>query len=253
MDQNRSLLFEANDIGRNTRKILPWVSVASGGALAVYGIVRRNWTGAAAATAGGLLVYGGVQMARQDSGLLRIVRSVTINRPIEEVYSFWHNFENFPKFMDHLDSVTVTSSRSSRWRARGPMKTSIEWEAEIVDEQPNQFIVWRSRPGAMIPNRGSVEFRNAPAFRGGTEIVVSLEYGAPGGRFGRAIAMLFGEEPEQQIHEDLRHFKQLMEAGEIPTTEGQPSGRRTAFVRMMDAVNEGKREQRERARHPQAV
>ena len=134
--------------------------------------------------------------------------------------------------MTHLESVRPTQGRYSHWIARGPANTRIEWDAEIIDEQENEFIVWRSCAGADIDNRGSVQF--ASALNGeATELIVSVDYAPLAGRLGRVFAQLFGEEPEQQIREDLRKFKALLEAGEVPTTEGQPSGRRSAWVRML--------------------
>jgi uncharacterized membrane protein len=153
-----------------------------------------------------------------------VIKSVTVSKPIEEVYQFWRQFENLPKFMTHLESVAVTDSRHSRWIARGPMGTTVEWEAEIFNEQPNELIAWRSLPGSEIDHAGSVRFRKAPGNRG-TEVSVELNYEPPGGRVGAAIAWLFREEPRLQIGDDLARFQQVMEAGEIATVEGQAKGR----------------------------
>lgn len=153
---------------------------------------------------------------RQD---VRVERAETINRPIEEVYQFWRNFENFPKFMRHLQSVEVLDERRSRWRARGPAGMTVEWEAELVQDRENEWIAWRSIEGSQIENSGSVRFQRAPGARG-TEVRVQLQYSPPAGALGRGLARLFGEEPAQQIRDDLRRFKQLMETGEIPLSEG---------------------------------
>ncbi|TMC89174.1 MAG: SRPBCC family protein, partial [Chloroflexi bacterium] len=139
-------------------------------------------------------------------------------------YRFWRNFENLPRFMEHLKSVTVIDNKHSHWVARAPAGTSVEWDAEIINERENELIAWRSVGDATIGNAGSVHFTPAPGGRG-TEVKVVLEYDPPAGRAGVIMARLFGEEPDQQVREDLRHFKEIMEAGEIPTTEGQPSGR----------------------------
>jgi len=161
----------------------------------------------------------------------RVEQVVTINRPIEEVYQFWRNFENFPRFMRHLEEVRVLDARRSRWQAKGPAGTSVQWDAEIVQDIDDEWIAWRSLPGADVENHGSVRFRRAPGARG-TEVRVQLEYYPPAGALGRGIAWLFGEEPDQQIREDLHRFKQLMEAHEIALSEGpglwrpaQPSAR----------------------------
>jgi len=126
--------------------------------------------------------------------------------------------------MDHLKSVTVNDNVHSHWVANAPAGTSVEWDAVIINERENKLIAWRSVEDADIGNAGSVHFTPAPGGRG-TEVKVVLEYDPPAGKAGAIIARLFGEEPDQQVREDLRHFKEIMEAGEIPTTEGQPSGR----------------------------
>jgi uncharacterized membrane protein len=150
---------------------------------------------------------------------VQIVRATTINRPIEEVYAFWRDFENLPRFMRHLESVSTIDERRSRWRAKAPAGMTVEWEAEIIEKRENERIAWRSLPGADVDNDGSVSFQHAPGARG-TEVRVMLRYRPPAGTLGRTIAWLFGEEPDQQIHEDLHRFKQLMETGEIPLSEG---------------------------------
>lgn len=218
------------------QKAALWGLLAGGGALAAFGAMKRGWPGAALAAAGGLMMVGGARMRSVAPGPIHVERSFTINRPVEEIYQFWRNFENLPKFMRHLKSVEAKGGRFSRWSARAPMGASISWDAEIVEEEANKFIVWRSVPGSMLPNSGSVQFLPAAEYHGGTEVRVTLDYQPPAGRAGSIFATLFGEDADQQIREDLRRFKQLMEAGEIPTTEGQPHGRRSAFVRMVQAV-----------------
>jgi uncharacterized membrane protein len=145
--------------------------------------------------------------------------SVTIRRPIGDVYGFWRNFSNFPRFMRDLESVTVTGDRQSRWRINGPAGVPIEWGAEIVSDQENHMISWRSLPGSSVENRGAVRFEEAPAGRG-TEIHVELAYRPPAGQVGRTIAWLFGKDPRQQVREDLRRVKQILELGEVPLSEG---------------------------------
>ena len=150
---------------------------------------------------------------------VKVERVTTINRPIGEVYRFWRNFENLPRFMRHLESVQPLDGRRSRWRARGPAGLHVEWEAEMLQDRPDEWIAWRSLPGSRIENSGSVRFSAAPGGRG-TEVRVQLRYVPPAGAFGRTIARLFGEEPDQQVHEDLHRFKQLMETGEVPLSDG---------------------------------
>ncbi len=147
-------------------------------------------------------------------GKVSVTKLITVNRPVEDVYAFWRNFENLPRFMAHLESVEQLGGNRSRWCAKAIAGKTVEWEAEIVDERPNESISWRSLPGADVPNRGSVRFTPAPGGRG-TEIRVDLEYDPPAGKLGAAVAKLFGREPGQQTMGDLRRFKQVMETGEV--------------------------------------
>lgn len=155
---------------------------------------------------------------------VHVEKTVTINRSAAELYQFWRDFENLPGFMKHLKSVHVINNQQSHWIEDAPFGTSVEWDAEIIDEQENQLIAWASMAGSDIKHSGSVQFQPATGERG-TAVKVKLEYESPAGILGEAIAKLFGEEPEQQIGDDLYRFKQLMETREIATTEGQPSGR----------------------------
>jgi uncharacterized membrane protein len=143
-----------------------------------------------------------------------VTEAITINRSRNEVYGFWQNFENFPRFMAHLESVQVIDQRRSHWRAKAPGGTTVEWDAEMVEDRPNELITWRSLPDSEVPNSGSVRFRDAPGSRG-TEVIVELRYQPPGGRLGALLAKLFGKEPSQQVKGDLRRLKQVMEIGEI--------------------------------------
>jgi uncharacterized membrane protein len=145
-------------------------------------------------------------------------QSVTVNRPVEEVYAFWRNFENFPRFMAHVQSIRV-SGRRSHWAVKAPAGMTVEWEAELVEDRENDLIAWRSLEDADVQHSGKVRFMRAPGARG-SEVRVDLAYMPPGGALGRAIARLFGEEPEQQVRDDLRRFKQILEAGEIPISDG---------------------------------
>jgi uncharacterized membrane protein len=150
----------------------------------------------------------------QKSGRVQVTKAITINRPVNEIYGFWRNFQNLPRFMDHLESVQVLDDRRSRWKAKAPAGTTVEWEAEINEDRPDQLISWRSLPDATVTNAGAVRFSPAPGNRG-TEIIVDMRYDPPGGIIGAAFAKLFGEEPNQQVEDDLRRFKQVIETGEI--------------------------------------
>jgi len=149
---------------------------------------------------------------REDRGM-RVTKVITVNRPPDEVYAFWHDFQNLPTFMDHLESVQITGDRRSHWKAKGPAGTTVEWDAEITEDRPNERIAWRS-VGGTIDTSGSVRFVPAPGGRG-TEVRVEMEYTPPAGALGAAVAKLFGEEPNQQVQADLRAFKQVMETGEV--------------------------------------
>jgi uncharacterized membrane protein len=152
-----------------------------------------------------------------------VERTVTVDRPVEELYRFWRNLENLPRVMEHLKSVKAIDDRRSHWVARGPLNTSVEWDSELTEDVPNKRLGWRSLEGADVPNEGAVEFKEVPEGRG-TEVKVRLRYDPPGGRLGKNFAAIFKSEPSQEVREGLRRFKQVMETGEVATTEGQPSG-----------------------------
>jgi uncharacterized membrane protein len=152
-----------------------------------------------------------------------VEQSVTINRTAEELYDFWRDLRNLPRFMLHLKSVEITSSTRSHWVMEAPVNKSFEWDAEITRDEPGKLISWRSLSGADIENTGTVRFERATGDRG-TVVRVSIEFAPPGGHLGVALAKLFGEDPKQLVKEDLKRFKQLLEAGEIASTRGQPRG-----------------------------
>jgi uncharacterized membrane protein len=153
-----------------------------------------------------------VASVRQGEGH-RVERSVLVNRPVSEVYQFWRNFENLPRFMDHLESVTVIDETRSHWVAKAPAGTRVEWDAVIHNEIENELIAWRSLPGADVNHAGSVHFTEAGPDR--TDVRVVLSYEPPAGDLGVAVAKLLGEEPSQQVADDLRRFKQVIEAAEV--------------------------------------
>jgi uncharacterized membrane protein len=210
-----------------------WASLIGGGAMVLMGLRQGSLRGALTALAGGGLIYQGatkqstIQQAQEAIGInqpIKVEKTVTINKPADELYRYWHNFENLPTFMKHLKSVNVYNEKRSHWIANAPLGNSVEWDADILEDRENEFISWASVEDADVDNSGFVRFKKAPGDRG-TEVKVVLEYNPPGGALAATVAKLFGEEPEQQIGDELRRFKMLMEAGEIATTEGQPSGR----------------------------
>ena len=143
---------------------------------------------------------------------IKVERAILVNRPAGELFRFWRRLENLPRFMDHLESVTVLDENRSHWVAKAPAGTRVEWDATIHNEVEDELIAWRSLPGSDINNAGSVHFS---PFGQATEVRVVLSYEPPAGRVGATLARLLGEEPGQQVEDDLRRFKQVMEAGEV--------------------------------------
>ena len=222
----------------NVGELERWASALGGGALAAYGLdrlVKRSMpAGLAAALVGGALLYRGVtgycpgygsmgvSTAERQVARLRIRGAYTIKRPAEELYQFWRNLENLPHFMQHLEAVQVLDDRRSRWRLQLPLGFGeLQWEAVITEDQPGRLLAWHSVPEAMVETAGHLQFREAPEGRG-TELHAVLEYRPPAGAAGATLAGLANPLFSQLVREDLRRFKNLMEAGEIPTTSGQP-------------------------------
>lgn len=222
------------------------LSALAGGALAVYGLRRSDAPGIMMAIAGASLLYrggtghchayqaAGVNTAEDGpSEAVRVEHVITINRPADQLYAFWRDLENLPTILRNVEAVAVLDTWRSLWRVKGPLGRTVEWEAYLEKDEPNQLIAWRSVPDAEILHAGSVRFTPAPGNRG-TEVRVSMHYHPPAGKFGDFAAKLAGSSPEQEIREDLRRFKQFMETGEIPTTDGQPAGHE---VSMFDAMS----------------
>src|SRR5262245_8672698 len=217
--------------------------MVAGGALAAYALRRREVPGGAAAIAGAALLYRGatghcdiyqalginradLRAAREkgtgviaDRGSdtraqlggprgIHVEESVTINRPLPELYRFWRNFENLPQFMQHLESVSMREEGISHWVAKGPAGMRVEWDARIINEVDNKVIGWQSLEGSTIATAGSVHFDETAD---GTVVRVHLQSSPPAGRLGSAVAWMFGEEPGQQVREDLQRFKALLE------------------------------------------
>lgn len=211
--------------------------VVVGSGLIYAGLRQRSLLGGVLALSGGWFLYAGAtgrfqpyaalglvrEEGRSGKGLI-VERSITIGKPRRDVYPYWRNFSHLPSFMEHLENVTPIDDYRSHWVARAPLNRKVEWDAEIIDERPNELIAWQSLPGASVTHRGDVRFADAPGGRG-TEITVHLIYQPPLGTAGAALARLFTEEPGQQIGEDLRRLKAVLETGEYPTTRNQPRGR----------------------------
>ena len=204
----------------NTKDQQRLITGVAGGALTLLGLRQRGFLGLLMAAAGGFLIFraaGGAQMVNQVTGggpasskPIFVEHSVVVDRPAQQVYDFWRKLDNLPQIMSHLETVTTLDERRSRWVAKAPLGTHVEWEAEVVNDKPGERIGWHSLPGATVDNAGSVQFESMPG--GSTRVHVALSYRPPAGPLGAAVAKLFGEEPSQQIAEDLQKFKQSFEA-----------------------------------------
>jgi uncharacterized membrane protein len=236
----QTITHEQKNVGEPER----WISVVAGSALAAYGLKMRSLGGLVLSAVGGALVWRGATghcMVYEAMGItsadesadnvsvpygrgVRVEKAVTINAPAEQLYKFWRNFENLPRFMNNLEKVECHDSQRSHWWAKGPAGTTVDWEAEIINEVPNELIGWRSIDGSKVDNAGSVHFTPAPGR--GTEVKVVLRYDPPAGVLGAAVSKILGEDPAANVQEDLRRLKMLIETGEIATIDGQASGRK---------------------------
>jgi uncharacterized membrane protein len=155
-------------------------------------------------------------------------RTVTINKPREELYAFWRDFRNLGRFLENIESVEVGDDRRSHWVIKAPAGKTVEWDSQIVEDEPGRVIAWESLPGGDIKNAGRIEFHDAAPGRG-TMVTATIAYDPPAGDVGKLIAKLFQKEPKVQARRDLRRFKQLMETGEISTSAAPDAGPRGSF------------------------
>ena len=215
-----------------------WLSVIAGSALAAYGLKMRSIGGVVLSALGGVLVWRGATghcIVYESLGIssaekngqqgqvsvpygrgVRVEKSVTINAPADSLYRFWRNFENLPRFMHNLEKVEVHDDKRSHWWTKGPAGSTVDWEAEIINEIPYELIGWRSIDGSKVDNAGSVHFKPATGGRG-TEVKVVLRYDPPAGVIGAVVSKILGEDPAMNVQEDLRRLKMLVEAGELAT------------------------------------
>lgn len=163
------------------------------------------------------------QHGRGKPGPLQLKASVTVRCTPQEAYDYWRDFERLPQFMGHLRSVTVDGQGRSTWTANAPIKKQVTWQAEMTGDEPGRRISWKSLPGADVANSGTVHFAETPD-GSATEVRVSLHYDVPGGALGRAVARLWGEEPTQQVHDDLRRLKAIIETGDVVRSDALPDG-----------------------------
>jgi uncharacterized membrane protein len=219
-----------------------WVSGLSGAALTWYGLSRSDLARWPLALFGAGLIYQGIAgdnlldrlpgaqeipVVRQMTSApapaqLRIRKSLTIAQPAERLYAYWRQLENLPTFMKHVKSIQDLGNGLSHWVVNVLKDQEFEWDARIIKDRPNEMIAWETLPDAPLQNRGYVKF--IPIARG-TEVSVSFEYDPPGGALGEMVGRAAMFIAEQQVKEEIRNFKHLMEAGEVITTEGQPAAR----------------------------
>ena len=241
-DENNESTQENNRHEKNSVNVGKYERIASaigGGGLSGYALKSRTPAGIALGALGAGLLYRGasghceayralgVNTASAGEVVARdvhIEKSITIDATPAELYSFWRNFENLPRFMEDLESVTQLDGNRSHWVAKGPAGARVEWDAEIYNEKEGELIAWRSLPDADVTNAGSVHFEAAPGGRS-TNLKVVLNYNPPGGKAAELFAKLFRSDPGQLVESNLKRLKQLLEVGEIPTAEGETSGR----------------------------
>ena len=147
-----------------------------------------------------------------------IERSVTVNKPREELYRQWRDFSNLPRWMETVESVTVNDGGSAHWVVRGPGGKTVEYDTRVIEDRPGELIAWEST-GGQVRTESRIEFKDAPGGRG-TEVHAKVDYHPPMGRLGRIAAVVSQKGPELQARRDLKQFKMLMETGEIATTKG---------------------------------
>jgi uncharacterized membrane protein len=216
------------------------LSAAAGGLVTWLAIKQGGLLGTGLAILGGGLIYRALSghcpmytaMGKNSAGKhsiqasvaaghgFKLEQAIAINGSAEDLFNIWRDFENLPRFMSHLVRIKARRNRS-HWVARGPAGTTVTWDAEIVTEDPGRMIAWRSLEGSQVNTAGSVHFTPLPAGRG-TEVRVTLKYDPPCGPLGSWLAWVFRQDPENQIREDLRRFKQMVEAGEIARAELRP-------------------------------
>jgi uncharacterized membrane protein len=240
--RDRSANAERLTDRRNVADTERIVSVVAGAGLIAFAATRRPLTALATVAAGAGLIARGVtgrsvvyraahidtrdqdtrRMLGGDGGI-RVAQTVLITRHIHDVYAYWRDLRNLPRFMSHLEDVQPLSGMTSHWIAKGPAGKRVEWDAEIINEVEDKVIGWRSLPGSEVISAGSVNFRERRGW--GTEVTVKLQYEpAVGGRPAAWLAWVLGADPSRTIRDDLRRMKASLEAGEMPTVEGQPRG-----------------------------
>jgi uncharacterized membrane protein len=223
IDNSEEYDLRKGQSGNENRRDFRLPLLIAGSVIGLYAWARRPSGRAAMSTAG---FYAAKQMGKlRGTRKQEAVTTFAINCTPETAYRYWRDFANLPRFMRHIDSVRVFDGNKSEWTALGPLEMKVRWTAELTEDKQNERIAWRSLPGSQVETNGSVEFRPGANGRG-TLVTARVEFAPPAGSVGRAFAAIVGKDPEFTVREDLRRFKALIEAGEVPTTIGQSHGPR---------------------------
>lgn len=208
--------------GRQWRPSTRLIAGAGAGYLLLYSMMRGGLIGFAARLGG--LFLGARALTNMntrqltgkgiDQGVIQVRKSIQINAPVEEVYALWSNFENFPRFMQNIESIQMAGDRS-HWVVKGPAGSKVEFDALTTAMVPNELVSWETTPESMVKHQGQVRFRESG---GGTQVSVNMYYTPPAGAVGHAVASLFGKDPRSEMNADLVRMKGLLEQGR--TTAG---------------------------------
>lgn len=201
------------------------ISGVGGSLLTLYGLKRGGLTKPLLSTAGLILTTRSITNLDTRSMLgfglgesaIKVRKAINIDAPIDEVYQFWRNFENFKLFMDHVKEISVQDDISS-WKVAGPAGATVEFQSTITRDIPNELIAWETLPESQVHHAGFVRFDENR--EGGTRVSVQMDYVPPAGALGHAVAQLFGVDPRQAMHEDLVRLKSLLEEGKTSSSEG---------------------------------
>ena len=200
----------------------------TGGAMGLYGAIRRDWLGAGLGLLGlGMATRGATNLsASRMFGVgaghraVDVQKTININAPLDGVFGFFSRYENFPRFMRNVKEVRDHGNGYSHWVVAGPAGITVEWDAELTDFDPHKRIAWQSVPGSTVDNAGVIQFRENPD--GTTRVDIRLSYNPPGGAIGHVVAKLFGSDPKSEMDEDLLRLKTALETGNLPRDSAQP-------------------------------
>lgn len=201
---------------------MPGVRLVAGGlglASSLAGLTRRGPLGLGLLGAGTMLFLRALDdrplralfsQTHDERGLIEVTKTIGIEAPVEAVYGYFRNFENFPRVMDHVAEVQAKNAHSS-WKVRGPAGTLVDFDVELVRDERNRLIEWRTLPGQGFEHRGVVRF--SPVNAASTRLEVRIAYSLPGGRLGDLVAGWFRVDPKRALDDDLLRFKSVLERG----------------------------------------